>query len=125
MYFLNSHSREFETRLKDGLATFGVVEKLENDNCQGLFFLTFLKILKGLFEIIFRFPLAIKLSDYLYISDKKSRGRRIDSGQIENCNECNRFCFPSAVRFTNNVLRHVLFLEIWPFYVIFFFQDHG
>ena len=36
--------------------------------------------------------------DYFHISEKKSRGRRIDSGEIENCDECSRFCFPSAVR---------------------------
>ena len=55
--------REFETRLKDELATFGVVEKPESENSP----------------------------------EKKSRGRRIDSGEIENCDECSRFCFPSAV----------------------------
>ncbi|XP_028409971.1 protein Jumonji-like isoform X2 [Dendronephthya gigantea] len=29
--------------------------------------------------------------------EKKPRGRRINSDEIENCHECNRFCFPSMI----------------------------
>ncbi|CAB3997744.1 Jumonji isoform X1 [Paramuricea clavata] len=57
--------RDVETRLKDELATSGIVENSENENSP----------------------------------EKKSRGRRIDSGEIENCNECGRFCFPSAIMY--------------------------